>query len=109
MTTTSKVYGNYVVFVESKALRRRSKQEYLRQVRKLGMRHQERSLKQISERMLLDHLIHLRDKEKLRPSTLNQAVVALRLFYHDYLQRLAVVGAVRDPARSAAADGAHMR
>ncbi len=85
MTTTSKVYGNYVVFVESKALRRRSKQEYLRQVRKLGMRHQERSLKQISERMLLDHLIHLRDKEKLRPSTLNQAVVALRMFYHDYL------------------------
>jgi integrase/recombinase XerD len=85
MTTTSKVYGNYVVFVESKALRRRSKQEYLRQVRKLGMRHQERSLKQISERMVFDHLIHLRDKEKLRPSTLNQAVVALRMFYHDYL------------------------
>ena len=27
MTSTSKVYGNYVVFVESKALRGRSKQE----------------------------------------------------------------------------------
>ena len=36
MTTTSKGYGDYVVFVESKALRGRSKQEYLRQVRKLG-------------------------------------------------------------------------
>ena len=88
MTTTSrKLYGDYVVFVESKALRGRSKQEYLRQVRKLGMRHPERSLKQISERMVFDHLIHLRDKEKLRPSTLNQAVVALRMFYRDYLER----------------------
>jgi hypothetical protein len=34
--------------------------------------------------MVFDHLIYLRDKEKLRPSTLNQAVVALRMFYcHD--------------------------
>jgi hypothetical protein len=39
MTTTSKVYEDNVVFVESKALRGRSKQEYLRQVRKLGMRY----------------------------------------------------------------------
>ena len=44
-------------------------------------------LKQISERMVFDHLIYLREKEKLRPSTLNQAVVALRMFYRDYLQR----------------------
>jgi Phage integrase, N-terminal SAM-like domain len=56
-------------------------------VRKLDARHPERSLKQISERMLFDHLIYLRDKERLRPSTLNQAVVALRMFYRDYLQR----------------------
>jgi integrase len=51
------------------------------------MRHPERSLKQIGERMVFDHLIHLRDKEKLGPSTLNQAVVALRMFYRDYLER----------------------
>ena len=51
------------------------------------MQYPERSLKQISERMVFDHLIHLRDKEKLRPSTLNQAVVALRMFYRDYLER----------------------
>ena len=61
--------------------------ENLRQVRKLGGRHPERSLKQISERMVFDHLISLRDKEKLRPSTLNPAVVALRMFYRDYLGR----------------------
>ena len=87
MINTSKAYEDYVVFVDSKALRGRSKAEYLRQVRKLGRRHPERSLKQISERMVFDHLIYLREKEKLRPSTLNQAVVALRMFYRDYLQR----------------------
>ena len=86
MINTSKAYEDYVVFVDSKALRGRSKAEYLRQVRKLGRRHPERSLKQISERMVFDHLIYLRDKEKLRPS-LNQAVVALRMFYRDYLRR----------------------
>jgi len=84
---TSKVYSDYVVFVQSKALRGRSKAEYLRQVRKLAERHPERSLKQLSERVVFDHLIHLRDEQKLRPSTLNQAVVALRLFYRDYLRR----------------------
>lgn len=87
MNNTSKVYRDYVVFVDSKSLRARSKQEYLRQVRKLGARHPKRSLKQITERMVFDHLIHLRDTEKLRPSTLNQAVVALRMFFRDYLQR----------------------
>jgi integrase/recombinase XerD len=87
MINTSKAYQDYVVFVDSKALRGRGKAEYLRQVRKLDARHPERSLKQISERMLFDHLIYLRDKERLRPSTLNQAVVALRMFYRDYLQR----------------------
>jgi len=87
MINTSKVYSDYVAFVQSKSLRGRSKAEYLRQVRKLAERHPQRSLKQLTERMVLDHLIHLRDQQKFRPSTLNQAVVALRLFYRDYLQR----------------------
>jgi site-specific recombinase XerD len=87
MINTAKVYSDYVVFVQSKSLRGRSKAEYLRQVRKLAERHPKRSLKQLSERMVFDHLIYLRDQQKLRPSTLNQAVVALRLFYRDYLGR----------------------
>ena len=87
MTTTSKVYQDYVVFVDCKSLRGRSKAEYLRQVRKLGTRHEDRSLEQLTERNVFDHLIYLRDQEKLRPSTLNQAVVALRMFYRDYLRR----------------------
>lgn len=87
MINTSKVYSDYVVFVQSKSLRGRSKAEYLRQVRKLAARHPKRSLKQLTERRVFDHLIYLRDQQKLRPSTLNQAVVALRLFYRDYLGR----------------------
>jgi site-specific recombinase XerD len=87
MINTSKAYQDYVVFVDFKALRGRSKAEVLRQVRKLDARHPEVSLKLISERMLFDHLIYLRNKERLRPSTLNQAVVPLRMFYRDYLQR----------------------
>ena len=79
MFKPSKVYSDYVGFVQSKSLRGRSKAEYLRQVRKLAERHPQRSLKQLSERTVLDHLIYLRDEQKQRPSTLNQAVVALRL------------------------------
>ena len=85
MTTTSKRYGDYVVFVESKALRGRSKQEYLRQVRKLGENYAGRELAGVTEREVFDYLVHRREVEKLRPSTLNQAVVALRMFYRDYL------------------------
>ncbi|MGA7880059.1 MAG: tyrosine-type recombinase/integrase [Terrimicrobiaceae bacterium] len=87
MTTTSKGYGDYVVFVESKALRGRSKQEYLRQVRKLGEHYAGRELAGVTEREVFDYLVHRREVEKLRPSTLNQAVVALRMFYRDYLGR----------------------
>jgi integrase len=87
MHNTSKVYQDYVVFVECKSLRGRSKEEYLRQVRKLAEHYPQRSLKQLTERQVFDYLIFRRDEQKLRPSTLNQAVVALRLFYQDFLQR----------------------
>lgn len=85
MKTTNTAYQDYVVFVESKSLRARSKVEYLRQVRKLARRHPERCPGSLGERDVFDHLLHLRDVEKLRPSTLNQAVVALRMFFRDFL------------------------
>ena len=84
MNNTPKKYEDYVVFVESKALRGRSKTEYLRQVRKLGAHYAGRELGRISEREVFDYLIHLRVVQKLRPSTLNQAVVALRMFFRDF-------------------------
>jgi|SoiMethySBSTD1v2_1073268.scaffolds.fasta_scaffold299431_2 integrase len=87
MTNTSRLYQDYVVFVECKSLRGRSKAEYLRQVRKLAEHYPSRSLKQLTERQVFDYLIFRRDEQKLRPSTLNQAVVALRLFYQDFLKK----------------------
>lgn len=84
MNNTPKRYQDYIVFVESKSLRARSKTEYLRQVRKLATHYAGRQLDRIKEREVFDYLIHLRDVEKLRPSTLNQAVVALRMFFRDF-------------------------
>ncbi len=85
MTKPTKVYQDYVVFVESKALRARSKAEYTRQVRKLDAHYPKLALARIPERKVFDYLIHQRDHEKLRPSTLNQCVVALRMFYREFL------------------------
>ena len=79
MNTTSALYDDYVVFVESKSLRGRSKEEYLRQVRKLMEHYPQCSLRWLTERQVFDYLIFRRDEQKLRPSTLNQAVVALRM------------------------------
>jgi integrase/recombinase XerD len=87
MNIQSKAYQEYLVFVESKSLRRRSKAEYLRQVRKLGEHDASRPLQQLSERQVFGFLLHRRDAQKLRPSTLNQAVVALRMFYRDFLRK----------------------
>ena len=83
MTTTSKSYADYVVFVESKALRGRSKQQYLRQVRKLGEHYARRELVGVTEREVFDYLVHRREVEKLRPPTLNRAVLALFELYRD--------------------------
>jgi Phage integrase, N-terminal SAM-like domain len=52
---------------------------------KLGEHYAGRELAGVTEREVFDYLIHRREVEKLRPSTLNQAVVALRMFYRDYL------------------------
>ena len=87
MNIQAKAYQDYLVFVESKSLRGRSKAEYLRQVRKLGEHYAGRPLQQLSERQVFDFLLHRRDAQKLRPSTLNQAVVALRMFYRDFLRK----------------------
>ena len=75
MNIQSKVYQEYLVFVESKSLRGRSKAEYLRQVRKLGEHYADRPLEHLSERQVFDFLLHRRDAQKLRPSTLTDSRV----------------------------------
>ena len=64
MTNTLE-YLDYVVYVECKSLRARSKAEYLRQVRKIGAYHEGQALRAIVERKVFDYLIHLRDKQAL--------------------------------------------
>ena len=59
----------------------------MRQVRKLGKHYARRELARVTEREVFDYLVHRREVEKLRPSTLNQAAVALRMFYRDYVGR----------------------
>ncbi len=81
----SQIYQKFFVFVESQSLRPRTKTAYLRRVRLLARYFPKRSLKQIGERQVFDYLLHLRDHDKLRPSTLNQALVAVRMFYRDFL------------------------
>lgn len=83
----SHIYKKFFVFVESRSLRPRSRAEYLRRVGLLAKHYPKRSLKQLTERQVFDYLLHLREHDKLRPSTLNQALVALRMFYRDFLKR----------------------
>lgn len=78
-------YQEFFVFVESQSLRARTKTAYLRRVRLLAGYFPGFSLKGITERRVFDYLLHLRDHDKLRPSTLNQALVALRMYYRDFL------------------------
>ena len=66
MLKTSNLYQDYVVFVECKSLRGRSKAEYLRQVRKLGEHYPQRSLKQLTERQVFDYLIFRRASAQAR-------------------------------------------
>jgi integrase len=83
MTTTSKVYGNYVVFVESKALRGRSKQEYLRHVRKPGMRQPGRSLFEIRRRQPLPMVLTRDEVHQLLGAVReNRFKAGLALIYH---------------------------
>lgn len=84
-TSKSHIYQEFFVFVESKSLSARSKTEYLRRVRLLARHYPKRSLKKITERQVFDYLLYLRDDQKRRPGTLQQALAALRMFYRDFL------------------------
>ncbi len=60
---------------------------YLGWVRQLAEHYPERSIHRIGKTKVLDFLLHLQSERKLAPSTLNQAVCALRTFYRDHLGR----------------------
>jgi site-specific recombinase XerD len=88
-TKTSKTYAQFYAHVHSKAHSPRSREVYLRWVERLGEYYQPDGpgLRRLSERQVLDFLIYLRDDQKLAGSTVNQALVPIRILYRDVLER----------------------
>lgn len=88
-TKSSKTYQQFYAHVHSKAHSRRSRKVYLRWVERLGEHYQPDGpgLRRLSERQVLDYLIYLRDDQRLAASTVNQALVPIRILYRDVLER----------------------
>ena len=88
-TKSSKTYAQFYAHVHSKAHSPRSRESYLRWVERIGEYYQPKGpgLRRLSERQVLDYLIYLRDDQKLAASTVNQALVAIRILYRDVLER----------------------
>ena len=88
-TKSSKTYQQFYAHVHSKAHSPRSREVYLRWVERLGEHYQPKGpgLRRLSERQVLDYLICLRDDQKLAASTVNQALVPIRILYRDVLER----------------------
>jgi len=86
---TNKTYGQFYAHVHSKVNGARSRDTYLRWVERLAEYFEPDGpgLRRISESEVLDYLIYLRDDEKLADSTVNQALVAVRMLYRDVLGR----------------------
>jgi len=88
-TKSSKTYQRFYEHVHSKAHSRRSREVYLRWVERLDEHYQPDGpgLGRLSERQVLDYLIYLRDEQALAASTVNQALVPIRMLYRDVLGR----------------------
>ncbi len=78
-------YQDFTRFVQLKGLAERSRQTYYGWVHQLADHYPKADLSKLPPERVLDFLIHLQDERKLRPSTVNQAVCALRTLYRDHL------------------------
>ncbi|MEM1296997.1 MAG: site-specific integrase [Verrucomicrobiota bacterium] len=78
-------YRDFERFVHLKGLRPRTKKTYLGWIRQLADHYPKTSLPKLRKSRVLDFLVHLQNDRKLRPSTLNQAICALRTLYRDHL------------------------
>ena len=68
-------------------MRPRSEKTYLGWVRQLDAQYPKVHTARLGKTKVLDFLLHLQNERKLKPSTLNQAVCALRTLYRDHLGR----------------------
>ena len=80
-------YQDFTRFVQLKGLAKRSQDTYTGWVRRIIAFYPDTQAPELDHRRVLDFLIHLQGECKLRPSTLNQAVCALRTLYRDHLGR----------------------
>jgi site-specific recombinase XerD len=78
-------YARYRRFVELKSLRPHTIEGYVRWIVQIELFHQTGDAPDYTEDEVLEFLLFLRDTRKLRPASVNQAVVALRCFYRDLL------------------------
>jgi site-specific recombinase XerD len=78
-------YQDFTRFVQLKGLAERSRQTYYGWIHQLADHYPKDDLSKLAPERVLDFLIHLQDERKLRPSTVNQAVCALRTLYRDHL------------------------
>ncbi|MBP7951198.1 MAG: phage integrase N-terminal SAM-like domain-containing protein [Verrucomicrobiales bacterium] len=83
--TSADWYQDFIRFVQRKGLTERSHQAYCGWVRQLIACFPGEDIPALPPQRVLDFLIHLRDERKRRPSTLNQAVCAVRTLYRDHL------------------------
>jgi len=72
-------------FVQLKSLEPRTQDSYAYWLRQIEIYYTTGIAPEYTEDEVLDFLQHLQIERELRPSTLNQAVVALRCFYRDML------------------------
>ncbi|TVR56215.1 MAG: hypothetical protein EA425_00130 [Puniceicoccaceae bacterium] len=88
-TIQSKTYQSFYEHVHSKAHSPRTRESCLRWVERLGEHHQPDGpgLRRLSERQVLDYLVYLRDEQGLSASTVNQALVPIRMLYRDLMGR----------------------
>ena len=78
-------YQDFTRYVQLKGLAERTRQNYYGWVHQLADHYPKDDLSKLPPERVLDFLIHLQDERKLRPSTVNQAVCALRTLYRDHL------------------------
>jgi integrase/recombinase XerD len=83
--TSQKWYQDFARFVQLKGLRERSSQTYLGWIKQLATYHPGEHLPALSSDQVLDFLAHLQSERELAPSTVNQAVCAIRTLYRDHL------------------------
>ncbi len=83
--TSTQWYQDFTRFVQLKGLAERTRQTYYGWVKQLAAHYPDTDLTTLSPEQVLDFLIDRQDRRRLRPSTLNQAVCALRTLYRDHL------------------------